>query len=77
MEIGLELGYIFAALISAGVTMGSLWFKGKIKERKEKVFNYDPDMHSNVLTALEYMRQETEADRVYILEFKGSFSITS
>ena len=69
MEIGLELGYVFAALISAGVTMASLWFKGKIKERREKVFNYDPDMHSNVLTALEYMRQETEADRVYILEF--------
>ena len=69
MEIGLELGYIIAALISAGVTFGSMWCKGKIKERKDKVFNYDPNLHSNVMTALEYMRQETEADRVYILEF--------
>jgi len=69
MEIGLELGYIIAALISAGVTIGSVWFKGKIKERKDRVFNYDPNLHSNVMTALEYMRQETEADRVYILEF--------
>lgn len=69
MEIGLELGYIIAALISAAVTLGSMWCKVKIKERKEKIFNYDPNLHSNVMTALEYMRRETEADRVYILEF--------
>ena len=69
MEIGLELGYIFAALISAGVTIGSVWFKGKLKERKDKVFNYDPNLHSNVVTALEFMRRETEADRVYVLQF--------
>ena len=69
MEVGLELGYIIAALISAAVTLGSMWCKAKIKERKEKIFNYDPNLHSNVMTALEYMRRETEADRVYILEF--------
>jgi hypothetical protein len=69
MEVGLELGYIIAAMVSAAVTIGSVWFKNKIKARKDKVFNYDPQLHSNVMTALEFMRSETEADRVYILEF--------
>jgi len=69
MEIGLELGNVFAAIIAAAVTIGSLRLKAKLKEKKGRGIDYDPDMHSNVLTALEYMRQETEADRVYILEF--------
>jgi hypothetical protein len=69
MEVGLELGYAVAAIVSAIVTIGSMWFKNKIKARKDKVFNYDPQLHSNVMTALEFMRGETEADRVYILEF--------
>ena len=69
MEVGLDFGYALAAVVSAIATVASVWFKNKLKERKEKVFNYDPNMHSNVMTALEYMRQETEADRVYILEF--------
>jgi hypothetical protein len=69
MEVGLELGYVIAAIVSAVVTIGSVWFKNKIKARRDKVFNYDPQLHSNVMTALEFMRSETEADRVYILEF--------
>jgi len=69
MQVGLELGYAVAAIVSAVVTIGSVWFKNKIKARKDKVFNYDPQLHSNVMTALEFMRSETEADRVYILEF--------
>mgnify|MGYP001166241839 CR=1 FL=1 len=69
MEVGLEFGYALAALVSSLATIATVWFKGKIKERKNKVFNYDPNLHSNVMTALEYMQAETEADRVYILEF--------
>ena len=69
MEVGLEYGYIIAAIISASATIGAVWMKGKLKERKDKVFDYDPNLHSNVVSALEFMRRETEADRVYILEF--------
>ena len=69
MEVGLEYGYIIAAIISASATIGAVWMKGKLKERKDKVFDYDPNLHSNVVTALEFMRRETEADRVYVLEF--------
>ena len=56
MEVGLEFGYALAALVSSLATIATVWFKGKIKERKNKVFNYDPNLHSNVMTALEYMK---------------------
>ena len=51
MEVGLEFGYALAALVSSLATIATVWFKGKIKERKNKVFNYDPNLHSNVMTA--------------------------
>jgi hypothetical protein len=69
MEIGLEYGYIIAAIISASATIGAVWMKNKVREKRDKVFDYDPNLHSNVVTALEFMRQETEADRVYVLQF--------
>lgn len=68
MEIGLEYGYIIAALISASATIGGIWLRNKLQERKDRIFDY-PQQHENVFTALEFMREETEADRVYILEF--------
>ena len=34
MEVGLDFGYALAALVSSLATIATVWFKGKIKERK-------------------------------------------
>ena len=40
MEVGLEFGYALAALVSSLATIATVWFKGKIKERKNKKLSF-------------------------------------
>lgn len=69
MNSGLDILSVLTGVISAGTAVFGMWLKIKFDERKSKQFNYDPNLHSSVVAAIEYVRSETQADRVYVLEF--------
>jgi len=69
MSFGLDVIVGLTGLISAATGIFGMWLKIKMDEKKGKQLNYDPSMHGNVITALEFILSETEADRVSILEF--------
>jgi GAF domain-containing protein len=46
-----------------------MYFKIKYDEKKSKEFNYDPKLHENVISALNFILDETQADRTYVMEF--------
>jgi hypothetical protein len=60
---------VLTAVVSAATAVIGMWLKIKYDEKKSKELNYDPRAHSNVVSALNFIMQKTEADRVYILEF--------
>ena len=69
MNLGLDIITVLTGVVSAATAVLGVWLKVKYDEKKHKQLNYDPQLHSNVITALEYIKEETEADRVSILEF--------
>lgn len=69
MSIGLDIISVLTGLISAATAVLGVWLKIKYDERKNKQLNYDPQLHGNVITALDFIMSETGADRSYILEF--------
>jgi hypothetical protein len=69
MNLGLDIITVLTGAVSAATAVVGMWLKVKYDEKKHKQLNYDPQLHSNVITALEYIKEETEADRVSILEF--------
>ena len=69
MSIGLDIISVLTGLISAATAVLGVWLKIKYDERKNKQLNYDPQLHGNVVTALDFIMSETGADRSYILEF--------
>jgi hypothetical protein len=69
MNSGLDIISVLTGLVSAATAVLGIWLKIKYDENKNKQLNYDPQLHGNVVTALEFILQETEADRSYVLEF--------
>ena len=69
MSSGLDIISVLTGLVSAATAVLGVWLKIKYDENKNKQLNYDPQLHGNVVTALEFIMQETEADRSYVLEF--------
>jgi hypothetical protein len=69
MNTGLDIISVLTGVVSAATAVLGMYVKLKLDEKKSKQFNYDPSLHSNVIAALEYVMSETEADRVYVLEF--------
>lgn len=69
MSTSLDIITVLTGVVSAATAVLGVWLKIKYDERKHKQLNYDPTLHSNVITALEFIMQETDADRAYILEF--------
>lgn len=69
MNTGLDIISVLTGVVSAATAVLGMWLKIKLDEKKSKQFHYDPNLHSNVLSALEYVMSETEADRVNVLEF--------
>jgi len=69
MDSGLDLIGVLTGVVSAITAVVGMYIKIKYDEKKSKQFNYDPNQHSSIVTALDYVMQETEADRVYVLEF--------
>lgn len=69
MNSGLDIISVLTGVVSAATAVIGMWLKIKYDERKSKELNYDPAAHSNVISALNFIMQKTEADRVYILEF--------
>jgi hypothetical protein len=69
MNSGLDIISVLTGVVSAATAVFGMYLKMKYDEKKSKEFSYDPRQHSNVISALEYTMQKTEADRVYVLEF--------
>jgi len=69
MDSGLDIISVLTGVVSAITAVAGMYFKIRYDEKKSKEFSYDPNQHSSVITALEYVLEETEADRAYVLEF--------
>jgi hypothetical protein len=69
MNSGLDIISVLTGVVSAATAVLGVWLKLRYDERKHKQLNYDPQLHGNVVTALQYVLNETGSDRAYILEF--------
>ena len=69
MSSGLDIISVLTGVISAATAVLGVYIKIKYDEKKSKQFYYDPEQHSSIMSALEYVLNETEADRAYVLEF--------
>lgn len=69
MSTSFDILNLMTGVVSALTAVFGMWLKFKYDEKKSKEFNYDPNLHSSIISALEYVMSETEADRVYVLEF--------
>lgn len=69
MNNELDIISVLTGVVSAATAVVGMWIKLKYDEKKSKEFNYDPASHSNIISALNYVMEETEADRVYVMEF--------
>jgi hypothetical protein len=69
MNSGLDIISVLTGVVSAITAVVGMWVKIKYDEKKSKEFNYDPSSHTNVVSALNYVMNETQADRVYVMEF--------
>lgn len=69
MNSGLDIISVLTGVVSAITAVAGMYFKIRYDERKSKEFSYDPNQHSSIIAALEYVLSETEADRAYVLEF--------
>lgn len=69
MNNGLDIISVLTGVVSAATAVLGVWLKFKYDEKKSKQLNYDPQLHGNVVTALEYILKETGADRACVLEF--------
>ena len=69
MTPGLDIISVLTGVVSAATAVLGIWLKIKYDEKKDKQLNYDPQLHGNVVTALNFILDETGADRAYVLEF--------
>lgn len=69
MSTSLDIITVLTGVVSAATAVLGVWLKIKYDERKHKQLNYDPSLHSNVVTALEFIMDETGSDRAFVLEF--------
>lgn len=69
MNTSLDIITVLTGVISAATAVLGVWIKIKYDEKKHKQLNYDPALHSNVVTALRFIMDETNADRAFVLEF--------
>lgn len=69
MNTTFDIITVLTGFISAVTALAGVWLKMKFDQKKHKQLNYDPGLHNNVITALEFIIEETSADRAFILEF--------
>jgi hypothetical protein len=69
MNSGLDIISVLTGVVSCAAAVIGVWLKLKFDEKKSKQLNYDPNLHGSVISALEFTKSETEADRVYVMEF--------
>ena len=61
---------VLAAVISASATLASVWIGRKIMDRnKRDSIVHETIQNANVYTALEFLLEESGADRAYVMEF--------
>ena len=66
---GLDIISVLTGVVSSGAAVVGVWVKFKFDEKKGKKLKYDPNLHGIVISALDFTMSETEADRVYVMEF--------
>ena len=69
MNNGLDIISVLTGVVSCATAVVGVWLKLKFDEKKSKQLNYDPNLHGSVISALEFTKSQTEADRVYVMEF--------
>lgn len=69
MNTELDVISVLTGVVSAATGVLGMYLKIKYDEKKSKQFSYDPNLHNSIVLALEYTMSETQADRVYVLEF--------
>ena len=69
MNLSLEIVGVISGVVSALTALLSMWIKVKIEDRRLKRLSYDPSIHQNVLTALDFIKEKTGSDRTYVMEF--------
>lgn len=69
MNSGLDIISVLTGVVSAATAVIGMWLKLKYDEKKSKQLNYDPAAHGNIISALNFTMEKTQADRVYIMEF--------
>lgn len=69
MNLSLEIVGVISGVVSALTALLSMWIKMKIEDRRSKRLSYDPSIHQNVLTALDFIKEKTGSDRTYVMEF--------
>ena len=69
MSANLDIISVLTGVVSAATAVIGVWIKVKLDEKKHKQLNYDPNLHSSVIAALQFIMQETNSDRAYVLEF--------
>jgi hypothetical protein len=69
MNYGLDIISVLAGAVSSAAAVAGIWLKLRYDKRKDKQLNYDPNLHQSVISSLDSIIDETDADRAYILEF--------
>jgi hypothetical protein len=69
MNYGLDIISVLAGAVSSVAAVAGIWLKLRYDKRKDKQLNYDPNLHQSVISSLDSIIDETDADRAYILEF--------
>ena len=65
-----SLIYILTATLTSAGTLGAVWLRHKLTCKNHcKILEKEMKQNANVYTALEYVLDETKADRAYVFEF--------
>ena len=61
--------YVLASILSCIATLGAVYLRHKLSQKKCDTIEQETKHNENVYTALNYTLEEMEADRAYVLEF--------
>ena len=76
--MGWELAaYILASVLSCLATLGAVFLRHKLSDKKCDPITEETKHNENVYTALNYTLEEMGADRAYVLEFHNGINYFS
>ena len=69
--------YVFASILSCVATLGAVFLRHKLVDKKCDTIEVETKHNENVYTALNYTLEEMEGDRAYVLEFHNGIKYFS